>query len=230
MSPNLAQTDHVDKPGTWLDAAGLAALVGIRRQQASAAIACCLAGGTWRGMRLAVTEVTGCRGHGGRRYLVAEHSLSLDLRLCLRADQGYSDREAARRLVVDELERLTAEHGRRRAIATVLERANHGDLREALLMVGFRCELKRAALTRWQRDFSVSEEDRAEMKALLAKVEKARKLRAAAFLAERNPPAPSMQQLGRSYKLTGDDIRRAAREARALPAPDPMPRRVRKVA
>jgi hypothetical protein len=214
----------------WLDVHALARLADISRVKASAAVARCRAGGAWRGCRLEIREEHGRGGRSGARYLVAEHSLPLDWRYELRRSRGYDPRTAARRLVVDELERLAAEHGRRRAIAMVLERANGGDLLPALeWAAGFTAgarELTRAALTRWQRQFAKLAKDlEDEPLAVLAREHREWQLRQR--MPERKPAAPSIHH----GKITRDDLREAARVARAaLPAPAPMPRRARRVA
>jgi hypothetical protein len=143
----------------WLDASALACLAGIGRVKASRALARALQGLPWRGHRLEVREEHGRGGRSGVRYLVAEHSLPLELRFQMRLDGPYNYRDAARRMIVDELERLAEEHGPR-AAEIVLDSANGGDLRPIFLKTlkglsrgGPDPQLNVAALKRWRRDF-----------------------------------------------------------------------------
>jgi hypothetical protein len=154
----------------------------------------------------------------------------------MRCEGPYTYRDAARRLIVDEFERLEEEHGRLAADA-VIDRANHGDLRPIYLKTlkglsrgGPDPQLKVAALKRWQREFREFA-DSAALESLFEIAAEARRARDARREVERKraeemaAARAAMDPAARVFRIGREEMRRAsgvtASPRRITPAPAP---------
>ena len=161
-------------PNLWITAAELADLIGVTERAAQKALQDSTRGKSWRGSLLAVREITGTRGNGGKTYQVHVDSLPHDVRglfwaaqevdiyapppvpmadRVLRPSEAIGDKDFVQRLplarwklaVIEPLLGLRPQE-RAKAIAGMVDQ-------EMVQPGGKRISLKRSTLFLWLKQF-----------------------------------------------------------------------------